>query len=146
MKEIITIASAIVLSASSLCAHAASNFDESRIEYLGGLTICANNPKSLADWYTNKFGLSLANEYRGIYFGTLKFNGAELNIGIHPVSFDCQKPPKGFAMTFRVDNYAGYLAKLAGRGLSPFKTEAGGFGNFAYFLDLEQNIVAIWGK
>ena len=136
-----------LLSASRLCAQTKSNSTGARIEYLGGITICANDSKALADWYTNKFGLPLDNKYGDIYYGTLAFNGVELSIGIHPVEPDCQKPPKGFALTFHVDDYDGYLVKLAGKGLVPYKTDPPSkMGKFAYFLDLENNEVAIWGK
>lgn len=126
----------------------APNSDEPRIEYLGGLTLCANDPKALANWYTHTFGVPVDHEYHGMYYGTLKFKDVAFNLGIHPVSAKCQKPPKGLALTFHVDSFDRYLAKLAANGLSPYKpTEDGGpMGKFAYFLDPEQNEVAIWGK
>jgi predicted enzyme related to lactoylglutathione lyase len=77
----------------------------------------------------------------------VKFNGADLNVGIHPASDECRKNEKGFTITFHVDNYARYLSKLKSRGVTPFKTEDGGaFGTFAYFSDPENNTMAIWGK
>jgi predicted enzyme related to lactoylglutathione lyase len=147
MKKKIAAVLMLVSGTGYIYAQTKSNPDEARIEYLGGITICADDPKSLADWYTNKFGIPVDHEYRGMYYGTLKFNDVELNMGIHPVSADCQKPPKGFAMTFHVDDYDGYLEKLARKGLVPYKTDPpSGYGRFAYFLDLEKHEVAIWGK
>ena len=147
MKTIATAVSILLLCAGCAFAQAKPKAPEAKIEYLGGLTLCANDAKALAAWYTNIFGVPVDNEYHGMYYGTLKFNGVELNLGIHPVAADCQKPPKGLALTFHVDSYDGYLAKLAAKGLTPYKQDPdAGYGKFAYFLDPEQNEVAIWGK
>lgn len=147
MNRIVMAASVALLAAGSLYAQTTPAPTAPRIEYLGGLTLCANDPKALADWYTHKFGVPVDNEYNGMYFGTLAFGDVKFNMGIHPVSGDCQKPPKGLAMTFHVDNIDGYLATLASKGLTPYKTDPdAGYGKFAYFLDPEQNELAIWGK
>lgn len=138
---------AAALSARFASAQVSGPAGEPRIDYIGGLTLCADNPQALARWYTEKFGLKIDNEYQGIYYGTVKMNGGDLNMGIHPTSADCRKAAKGFTITFHVDSYPGYLAKLKSRGLEPYKTEdSGPYGTFAYFSDLEGNTVAIWGS
>lgn len=46
------------------------NIDElksTKIDYVVGIQIEAENPKSLADWYSNKFGLTVDMEYEGGY-------------------------------------------------------------------------------
>jgi catechol 2,3-dioxygenase-like lactoylglutathione lyase family enzyme len=119
--------------------------DEPRIQYVGGITLCANNPKTLAQWYTDKFGLKIDGEYHGIYFGSVKYKDIEMDFGIHPAGDDCHKAEKGFAITFHVDNYARYIDKLKSKGLVPSDTDKEPNGQFAYFLDLENNKIAIWG-
>lgn len=144
MKRLIA-AAAMLLSLPVMGAQPKTN--DAKIEYLGGLTLCANDPKTLAEWYTNTFGVPVDQSYGGMYYGTLKFGAVELNLGIHPVSVNCQKPGKGLALTFHVDHYDAYLEKLAAKGLTPYKTDPdAGYGKFAYFRDPEQNEVAIWGK
>ena len=121
--------------------------DEPQIQYVGGLTLCANNPKALAQWYTEKFGLAVDNHDGEVYWGQVKHQDMEMDFGIHPASNDCIKAEKGTVITFHVDNYARYADKLKSKGLIPYDTQDGGeFGTFAYYSDIENNRIAIWGK
>lgn len=122
--------------------------DEPQIQYVGGITLCADNPKALAQWYTEKFGLIIDNHEGQIYWGQVKYKDAEMDFGIHPASGDCHKSEKGFVITFHVDNYARYADKLKSKGLIPDEppVDAGKFGMFAYYSDPENNKIAIWGK
>ena len=124
---------------------------EAQIQYVGGITLCANNPETLAQWYTKKFGLVLDHHDGGVYWGQVKYMvkdvEIEMDFGIHPVSDDCIKAEKGTVITFHVDNYSRYADKLKSKGLKPYDVQpAGEFGTFAYYLDIENNKIAIWGK
>jgi predicted enzyme related to lactoylglutathione lyase len=122
--------------------------DEPKIQYVGGITLCANNPKALAQWYTEKFGLDLTEPSDGkIYWGRVLYKDMEMDFGIHPAGKDCPKAENGFVITFHVDNYARYADKLKSKGLVPDDTaDAGKFGKFAYYSDIENNKIAIWGN
>lgn len=120
--------------------------DEPKIQYVGGITICANNPKTLAQWYTEKFGLNLDGEYKGIYYGSVKYNGMEMDFGIHPASDECHKSDKGFVVTFHVDHFARYVDKLKSKGVIPDSPpEKYPNGQFANYSDLENNKITLWG-
>ncbi len=148
MNRSLIIVFVLTLSGHNSMAQVKPALDEPRIEYLGGMTICANDPKALAAWYTDILGIKLEPADNGIYWGAID----KLQFGIHPakedVSKECDKEAaKGFVMTFRVDNYERYLAKLKAKGIVIERTvPAGNFGTFAYFRDPENNPVAIWGK
>src|ERR1700733_14678448 len=112
--------------------------DEPQIQYVGGITLCANNPKTLAQWYREKFGLILDHQDGAVYWGQGKYKDIEMDFGIHPASNDCIKAEKGTVITFHVDNYARYADKLKSKGLIPYDTQDGGeFGTFAYYSDIE---------
>ena len=143
----ITISALIMLGFGTAMAQTKTEPDEPQIQYVGGITLCANNPMALAHWYTEKFGLNLDNHSGGIYWGQVKYKDIEMDFGIHPASDECHKAEKGFAITFHVDNYARYVDKLKSKGLIPEKTVDGGkFGQFAYYSDIENNQIAIWGN
>ena len=146
MKKTLIVASILICGFDRSYAQPKANTDEARIEYLGGITLCANDTKALSRWYTEVFGIDLHNEYQGIYYGSIKFKGIELNMGIHPNSEECHKAARGLTMTFHVNNYERYLSVLKSKGLLPYKTEKDEGGQFAYFLDLENNQVAVWGN
>ncbi len=148
MKLFTAVGFAIVFGINRSYAQTSPTADESKIEYLGGLTICANDSKTLAAWYTDIFGIKLEPADNGIYWGSIE----KLQIGIHPAKGDASKEcdpevAKGFVLTFHVNNYKGYLDRLKAKGIViESAVPAGDFGTFAYFRDPENNKVAIWGK
>lgn len=147
LKNILAVALVLMFSAKPTKAQAAPAPADPQIQYVGGITICADNPKALAAWYTDKFGLKIDQEFNGIYYGSVKYKDMDLNFGIHPASGDCQRSAKGFTVTFHVDNYAKYVDKLKTNGIVPFNTsDSGQFGKFAEYLDLENNKITVWGN
>ena len=54
------------------------------IDYVGKIIIKANNPKELASWYKNKFGLNINLEVSGEFHTTVINNNNRLYIEIIP--------------------------------------------------------------
>lgn len=114
-----------------------------KIDYIGGIQIEAKDPKSLAEWYSNKFGLEIKMEYEGGYYGGFTGKYIALHIGIIP-----EKNLGGnsnIALTFHVDNFSAYLDRLKSNGIIPIKTDKDNEGRFAFFNDPENNKIGIWG-
>ena len=119
------------------------------LEYLGGVVLCAEKPAELAKWYTEKFGLETTlttPAYPGAYFGALKSKGVELHFGIFPVGgSECRVAGQGYTLTFRVNDYPGYVALLEKRGLKPELVSTDVEGRFASYRDPAGHMVSIWG-
>lgn len=119
------------------------------LEYVGGTAIQAKDPKALADWYTTRFGLEIAGEMPGGFYGGFEWNHTSFNIAIVKAGGDHPGAAPGTAyLVFHVGDYESYLATLAAKQLTPFKTEGNKgdkFGRFASFRDPEGNEVDVWG-
>jgi glyoxylase I family protein len=123
-------------------AHAPSTFD-----FVGGLALRAKEPKELAQWYTQRFGLPVTAEFPGGVAGGFKAGSTDFNLaivgadGAHPGS----SPGTGY-FVLHVSDFDRFLADAAARGLTPFERTADAYGRFASFRDPEGNQVGIWGK
>jgi predicted enzyme related to lactoylglutathione lyase len=119
------------------------------LEYVGGTAIQAKDPKALSAWYTDRFGLTIAGEMPGGFYGGFEWNGTSFNIAIVSAGGDHPGAAPGTAyLVFHVGDYDGYLAARAAKQLTPFKTEGAKgdkFGRFASFHDPEGNEVVVWG-
>lgn len=114
-----------------------------KIDYVGGIQIEAKNPKVLAEWYSNSFGLTIAMEYEGGYYGGFTGNNISLHIGIVPgKNINGQS---NISLTFHVDDFNGYLENLKSKGLVPLQTIEDDEGRFAFFKAPENNKIGIWG-
>lgn len=120
------------------------NIVSPKINYVGGIQIEARNPKSLAEWYTDKFGLEIGMEYNGGYYGGFTSDDLSLHIGITPGKGDEREST--ISLTFHVDDFAAYLAMLKSKGIIPIQTMEDGEGQFAFFNDPENNKIGIWGS
>lgn len=107
----------------------------------------AKDPKTLAAWYNDSFGLPIKGEMGGGFFGGFDWNETSFNIaivaagGAHPGS-----APGTAYLVFHVGDYDGFLAARAAKGLTPFSSENTDYGRFAKFRDPEGNEVDVWGK
>lgn len=115
-----------------------------KIDYVGGIQIEAKNPKSLAEWYSNKFGLNIQMEYEGGYYGGFKGENVNLHIGIVPG--ESTEGKSNISLTFHVDDFKAYLDILKSKGIIPIQTMKDNEGQFAFFFDLENNKIGIWGN
>lgn len=117
-----------------------------KIQYVGAVTIsCSQDAAVLADWYT-KFGVVFQHG-GGYYWGPLTTASGPFLFGIHPKKADApSRSSASVSVTFRVDDYSGYVAMLQGRGLSPESTESDSTGRFAHYRDPDGNEMTIWGN
>ncbi|UMB59988.1 hypothetical protein MHL31_13000 [Lutibacter sp. A80] len=114
-----------------------------KIDYVGKIVIEAKNPKVLAEWYTNKFGLIIELEYYGEFHGGFTSNNRNLYIEIVPTTAD--EAQSNISLTFHVDDFKGYLHNLKTKGIIPITTDFTHEGEFASFKDPENNKIAIMG-
>jgi predicted enzyme related to lactoylglutathione lyase len=118
-----------------------------KILYVGAISINpCQDAKVLADWYT-RFGIE-TKEFHGGYYGKLETAAGLFAFGIHPKKADAPKKcTASVSVVFRVENYAGSLLSMKGKGLLPDSTESDpSEGQFAHFHDPDGNEVTIWGK
>ena len=117
------------------------------LEYVGGTAIQAKDPKTLAAWYNDRFGLPIKGEMPGGSYGGFDWNGTSFNIAIvaaggsHPGS-----APGTAYLVFHVGDYDGFLAARTAKGLAPFSTSNDPYGRFAKFRAPEGNEVDVWGR
>jgi predicted enzyme related to lactoylglutathione lyase len=116
-----------------------------RIMYIGAVVIHASQPKELARWYSEKFGMPATFEHRGGFFGGFETAAGPVHIAIVPKEDSGVAAQGNMSVTFRVNDYAGYLRELRNHGLEPVGTSRDDAGQFATFRDPEGNEVAIWG-
>ena len=114
------------------------------IDYVGKIIIKANNPKELASWYKNKFGLNINLEVSGEFHTTVINNNNRLYIEIIP-SVEKLKNIGNIQLHFHVTNFKEYLHSLKLKHIIPFRTLFNHEGEYAYFKDPENNIIAIQG-
>jgi len=117
-----------------------------RIMYIGAIVIQANEPKELARWYSEKFGMPTTFEHRGGFYGGFDTASGPVHVGIVPRETPGTSGGSSITVTFRVNDFPGYLNELKKRGLEPIGTSRDDAGEFASFRDPEGNEVAIWGE
>jgi predicted enzyme related to lactoylglutathione lyase len=116
-------------------------------DYVGGLALRAKQPKELALWYTQRFGLPVTIEFPGGVAGGFKAGSMEFAFaivaaeGAHPGS----SPGTGY-FVLHVTDFDRFLVDAAARGVTPFERTSDDMGRFASFRDPEGNQVGIWGK
>jgi len=118
-----------------------------KILYVGAISINpCQDAKVLADWYA-RFGIE-TREFHGGYYGKLDTAAGLFAFGIHPKKADAPKKcTASVSVVFRVENFAGSLLSIKGKGLLPDSTESDpSEGQFAHFHDPDGNEVTIWGK
>lgn len=116
-------------------------------DYVGGLALRAKDPKALARWYTDRFGLAIKMEFPGGVAGGFESGATQFNIAIvnaegkHPGA----APGTGY-FVLHVNDFDRVLADMTARGITPFDRTADEMGRFASFHDPEGNEVGIWGR
>ena len=119
---------------------------DSRLQYVGAISINSANPKALSGWYTEKLGLDVSSEYHGIYYGSFSTKSGDFNLGIHPIRAGAKIGTPNISITFRVSDYQSYTSDLKSRGLVPIREENAEYGHFFTIKDLDGNEVTIWGE
>lgn len=82
-------------------------------------------------------------ECEGKYYGGFTGGSVSLRIGI--VSAKDIKGNGTISLTFHVDDFNNYLDDLKSKGIIPLQTMEDNEGKFAFFNDLENNEIGIWG-
>jgi predicted enzyme related to lactoylglutathione lyase len=117
------------------------------LEYVGGTAIQAKDPRALSAWYTDRFGLPVAGEMPGGFYGGFEWNDTSFNIAIVEAGGEHPGAAPGTAyLVFHVSDYDGFLAARAAQGLTPDSTSSDPMGRFATFHDPEGNEVSVWGR
>lgn len=119
------------------------------LQYVGGVSICAEDPGKLAAFY-EKLGISTKplKEPEG-YFGGFQWEKVDFHFGLYKKGAQkvwCDEAAPTFGVSFRVSDYDGYLKKVVANGLKPFDEMTAPEGRFALFRDPEGNFISIWGK
>jgi predicted enzyme related to lactoylglutathione lyase len=116
-----------------------------QLDYVGGLVIQAKDPRRLAQWYSEKFGLLMGVEYDGGIYGGFRNDTVSFHFGIVPAKDRSRSGEGGVAITFHVDDFEGYVAELTERGLKPVGEAHDEEGHFAIYRDPEGHELTIWG-
>jgi predicted enzyme related to lactoylglutathione lyase len=117
-----------------------------RILYVGAVVIQAEQPKELARWYAEKFGLPTTFEHSGGYWGGFDTSAGPVQFGIIPRENPGESGRATVSVMFRVNDFPGYLQELKKRGLEPVGPIREDGGQVAAFRDPEGNEVAICGE
>lgn len=117
------------------------------LDYVGGLVIQARNPRDLARWYSEKFGLLVGVEFDGCLYGGFRNDAVSFHFGIVPRKGQSElREGESVKITFHVDDFAEYVAELKARGLQPVGEAHDEEGHFAVYRDPEGHELTIWGE
>ena len=122
------------------------------IDGIGGVFLFSNNPKRLADWYRESFGIDFAEspEYNSIYktFECRDLTDASLKRttawGILRSKDDINGKPRTGQINYRVKSMVETLAHLRSKGVTIDKAEDFEYGKFAWVTDPDGNKVELW--
>jgi predicted enzyme related to lactoylglutathione lyase len=116
-----------------------------QLDYVGGLVIQAKDPRRLAQWYSEKFGLLMGFEYDGGIYGGFRTDTVSFHFGIVAAKGRSRSGEGGVGITFHVDDFEGYVSGLTERGLKPVGEAHDEEGHFAVYRDPEGHELTIWG-
>lgn len=111
---------------------------------IGGVFLKARDPRKLAAWYAERFGMQMSED------GSIVFDGPEAAgmtvFAYFPLTTEYfGDGPQQSMVNFRVDDLDGLLAQLAEYGvrIDP-KRQDESYGRFAWVWDPEGNRVELW--
>jgi len=122
------------------------------IDGIGGAFLFSNNPKDLAEWYSDKLGISCHGspdcksyyatfEYRDLTDASVKRTTAW---AILSTGNDISGAPRTGQINYRVKSMADTLAHLQSKGVALDKSEDHEYGKFAWVTDPEGNKIELW--
>ena len=98
----------------------------------------------MARWYSD-FGMVTAFEYEGGQYGLLETAVGPLHFGITPRDPEAGGQAAGtISLTFRVSDFAEFVAELSEKGLDPVEEIGDEQGRFAVYRDPEGHKVLAW--
>ncbi len=118
---------------------------------LGGVFIYSENPKVLADWYTEHLGLAYEyTENHQAYYVTFPYlerNSQRERYTIFSILHNADRPlvaGKAFTINLRVENMEALLGKLRDGHVEVRGPEFHEEGTFAWINDIEGNFIELW--
>src|SRR5262249_21163596 len=122
------------------------------IHGIGGAFLFSNNPKQLAEWYRENFGISYSEspdcssfyksfEYRDFTHASLK---RSTTWAILSTKNDISGKPRTGQINYRVKSMAETLSHLQSKGVAVEKTEEYEFGKFAWVTDPDGNKIELF--
>jgi predicted enzyme related to lactoylglutathione lyase len=118
---------------------------------LGGIFLYSENPKYLADWYSENFDLEYeyAEEYKAYYisFPYLQKEDKKERYSVFSILYNKHRPfvdGKFFTVNLRVSNLEETLKRLEENKVEVRGPESHDEGKFAWTNDPEGNFIEIW--
>lgn len=118
---------------------------------LGGIFLYSENPKYLADWYSENFDLEYeyAEEYKAYYisFPYLQKEDKKERYSVFSILYNKHRPfvdGKFFTVNLRVSNLEETLNRLEENKVEVRGPESHDEGKFAWTNDPEGNFIEIW--
>lgn len=121
------------------------------VEALGGIFIYSENPKVLADWYEENFGLKYeyTEQYKA-YYVSFPYREKELDKArymIFSILHNKNRPmidAKFFTINLRVSGLDEIISKLQSQKIDIRGPEVHDEGKFAWVNDPEGNFIELW--
>ncbi len=118
---------------------------------LGGIFLYSENPKVLAAWYTDNFGLhyEYSEDYSAYYisFPYRELESEKRRYTVFSILHNHSRPfvdGKFFTINLRVVKIESLIAKLRENRVEVRGPETHDEGKFAWLVDLEGNYIELW--
>jgi predicted enzyme related to lactoylglutathione lyase len=114
------------------------------IDGVGAIMIYAAKPQELADWYSEKLGITTHSNEDGTYTGVIP--NTKIFFGIFPEEQNRPSTGRNTMVNYHVTNFLDFCQHLKKAGVAMEKTMAEKEGLFAYIRDGEGNPIEIWSE
>lgn len=139
------ILAAIVLLAGGLPSAALRAEPSGHITGLGGVFVTSKDPKALAAWYKDVFGINLESWGGAILRYDAPGHPPMALWNAMPANSDEITPShREFMINFAVDDLDAFVARLKTKGVAILKREEDGTGKFASILDPDGTKIELW--
>ena len=127
-----------------------------RVSGIGGVFIYSNNPKRLAEWYLQHFGIDLKIEggldayYTELWYRDINNPERKLHtvFAIMPANQPLGANRKETMINYRVDDLEAIVKQLNRDGITvdpiAIQRDAEGHGKFTHLKDLDGNRIELW--
>ena len=117
------------------------------INGVGAIMIYSDDPKSLAEWYSNILGIETM--YFGgspCYYGAIgKDTPKEVQFSIMEAKSPVGTGGRTVMVNYQVDGWDEYVSGLEAKGITIEMKTTGEYGSFAHITDPSGNRIEIWG-
>jgi predicted enzyme related to lactoylglutathione lyase len=119
-----------------------------RVVGIGGIFVKSENPARLYEWYEENLGIAREpGETFAFSWDDLTGSGRKgyMVCSFFPKHTKYFEPSKSaFMINFCVDDLAGMIARLGGRGIEVQGPEEYDYGRFAWVMDPDGNRIELW--